>query len=83
MANCQKLLQKAQNGPAGLRFVEACDLAECYGFQLERVKGSHHIFSHPELRRNVNLQPDENGKAKKYQVKQILDAIEELEGNGG
>ncbi len=46
-----------------------------FGFQLDRINGSHHIFVHPEIPELVNLQ-DVNGKAKPYQVKQLLQLIE-------
>jgi hypothetical protein len=84
MANCDKLLQKAKNNPAGLRFAEACNLAECYGFQLSRRRGgSHHIYKYPGVMALINLQEDRNGKAKEYQVRQILDIIEELKTDKG
>ena len=72
----QKLLQKALSSPANLRFEEACSLARAFGFHLSRVKGSHHIFAHPSVRELVNLQ-EVKGKAKPYQVKQLLALVEE------
>jgi hypothetical protein len=30
-------------------------LAEAFGFRLSRVKGSHHIFVHPQVRELVNF----------------------------
>jgi hypothetical protein len=36
-----------------------------------RVKGSHHILSHPSCPYLLNLQPEGGGKAKGYQVRQI------------
>jgi predicted RNA binding protein YcfA (HicA-like mRNA interferase family) len=70
------LLQKALSSPANLRFEEACSLARAFGFHLSRVKGSHHIFAHPSVRELVNLQ-EVKGKAKPYQVKQLLALVEE------
>jgi len=69
--NPQKLLKKALASSANLRFEEACALARAFGFHLSRVRGSHHIFAHPNVRELVNLQ-EVNGKAKPYQVKQLL-----------
>ena len=66
MANCDKLLQKAKNNPADLRFTEICNLVECYGFELARTKGSHFMYKYPGRRELINLQ-DKNGKAKEYQ----------------
>ena len=71
----QKLLQKALSSPANLRFEEACSLARAFGFHLSRVRGSHHIFAHPSVRELVNLQ-EVKGKAKPYQVKQLLALVD-------
>ena len=46
-----------------------------FGFRLQRINGSHHIFAHPEVLELVNLQ-DVKGKAKPYQVKQLLQLVE-------
>ena len=73
--NPHKLLQKALSSPANLRFEEACALARAFGFHPSRVKGSHHIFAHPSVRELVNLQ-EVRGKAKPYQVKQLLVLVE-------
>ena len=73
--NPHKLLQRALSSPANLRFEEACALARAFGFHLSRVKGSHHIFAHPNVRELVNLQ-EVKGKAKPYQVKQLLALVE-------
>lgn len=73
--NPHKLLEKALASPANLRFEEACSLARAFGFHLSRVKGSHHIFVHPNARELVNLQ-DVRGKATPYQVRQLLQLVE-------
>lgn len=71
----KKILQKALASPNNLRFTEVRALAEVYGFKLSRIKGSHHIFVHPEIQELVNLQ-EVSGQAKAYQVKQLLQLIE-------
>jgi predicted RNA binding protein YcfA (HicA-like mRNA interferase family) len=73
--NPRKLLQKALSSPASLRFAEACALAGAFGFHLSRVSGSHHIFARQGVRELVNLQ-EVGGKAKPYQVKQLLELVE-------
>ncbi len=50
-------------------------LVEAFGFRLSRVKGSHHIFTHPRVNELVNLQ-NVRGKAKPYQVRQFLKLVE-------
>jgi predicted RNA binding protein YcfA (HicA-like mRNA interferase family) len=74
--NRKKLLQKALSSPANFRFDEVCDLALAFGFHLSRVKGSHHIFAHPNVHKLLNLQ-EVKGKAKPYQVRQLLALVEE------
>ena len=78
MANCDKLLQKARNNPAGLRFAELEKLAECYGFTLRRVTGSHHIYRAERRPERLVAQPLKGGKAKEYQVVQMLDIIDTI-----
>ncbi len=65
-----KLLQKLLFGSKNIRFPEAVECAELFGFQLARINGSHHIYIHPNVPKLINLQ-DVNGKAKPYQVKTI------------
>jgi len=78
MARCAKLLDKAINSPKNLRFEDLCALAKCYGWVFQRQFGSHHIYMHLRTGSLMNFQP-RNGKAKPTQVKQLLDAIEELD----
>lgn len=50
-------------------------LVQAFGFIISRVSGSHHIFTHSEIRELINLQ-DVKGMAKPYQVRQFLRLIE-------
>jgi hypothetical protein len=81
MSKCDKLLEKAKNSPNNFSFAEICQLAECYSFEFQRQSGSHLIYEHPTLtieqNRLMNFQ-DFKGKAKPYQVKQLLKAISYL-----
>jgi hypothetical protein len=77
MTSGPKLLAKALNDPSGLRFEEACRLAEAYGFALVRSKGSHFIYMHASYGRPLNLQRV-GAMAKPYQVRQLLNALWEL-----
>jgi len=78
MSKCDKLLEKARNAPNNLSFSDICFLAECHGFRFERQQGSHKIFKHPGLLlsdiRIMNFQ-NVRGKAKPYEVRQLLRAI--------
>jgi predicted RNA binding protein YcfA (HicA-like mRNA interferase family) len=71
----RKLLQKALTNPQNIRFNEMVILAEAFGFRLSRVRGSHHIFVHPQVAELVNLQ-EVKGKVKPYQVHQFLELVE-------
>lgn len=73
----RKLLLKALNSPQNLRFAELCTLALAFGYKLDRVRGSHHLFVHPQAERPLNFQ-EAGGRAKAYQVKQFLRDIEEF-----
>ena len=79
------LLTRARVAPQSLWFEEAVALALQLGFVEVRQHGSHRIFHHPiggRLRaafpRPLNLQVGRNGKAKGYQVKQLLQMAENL-----
>ncbi len=75
--NKRKLLRKVIAGAHNVRFAELCRLAEAFGYRLDRVNGSHHIFEHPAAERPLNFQ-NVGGKAKAYQVRQFLRDIEEF-----
>ena len=75
MTRKQKLLKRLLVSQTNVRFSEATALAEAFGFQLSRISGSHHIFTHPNVPQLLNLQ-DVRGEAKPYQVRQLLQLIE-------
>lgn len=78
MGKCQKIYARARASPANLRFEEACRLAECFGFQFVRQRGtSHRIYKYPGWTGLLNFQ-SVHGEAKDYQVKQLLEAIDDL-----
>lgn len=80
MAKCTKLIDKARQSAANLRFDEALALAKCLGFEHVRTNASHHYFKRPGLMQTVNLQPDRRdpSKAKKRQVEQLLKIYDEF-----
>ena len=75
MSRFVKLLLAVMRGTsdANLAFDDLCYVLRHLGFT-ERVKGDHHIFSHPDIEEIVNVQP-RDGKAKPYQVKQVRNII--------
>ena len=73
--NKRRLLARVAGNPAGARFEEMRSLVEAFGFQLARVKGSHHIYTRLGVPELVNLQ-NVGGMAKAYQVRQFLKIVE-------
>jgi predicted RNA binding protein YcfA (HicA-like mRNA interferase family) len=73
----RKILKKILSGSKNVRFDELIALAAAFGFELRRIRGSHHNLKHPKVPDLLSLQPDKNGKAKPYQAKQLLELAEE------
>ena len=83
MGKKRTIYQKAKESPANLSFNDLCKLAEQCGFILRKTKrkhnqgGSHKFYTHGTIERGImNFQPNK-GKAKPYQVKQLIDFIED------
>lgn len=70
-----KLLQRLLTNQKNVKFNDAVSCAEAFGFRLDRINGSHHIFVHDKIPELVNLQ-NVKGKAKSYQIKQLLQLVE-------
>ena len=71
-----KIWQALLEGSRNVRFDDLIRLAEAFGFELKRVAGSHHILAHPAMSDLLNLQPGPDGKAKPYQIKQLVAVVE-------
>ena len=74
--NRKRLLKKLSRGQyQNVAFKDMVNLVEGFGFKLDRVSGSHHIFYHPDIPELVNLQ-EVHGQAKPYQIKQVIKLVE-------
>ncbi len=75
MSKFDKLLQKILPGTSdkNIHFYDLIKLLNSLEFS-ERIKGSHHIFSKPEIEEIINIQPV-GTLAKPYQVKQVREII--------
>lgn len=75
MSQQNKLLIKILRGTSdsNIPFEQLCTLLKNLGF-VERIQGSHHIFTKEGVEDILNLQPKQ-GKAKAYQVKQVRNVI--------
>lgn len=74
--NRKKLLGRLSRGELrNVAFSEIVNLAEGFGFHLDRIQGSHHIFKHALISEMLNLQ-EVHGEAKPYQIRQLLRIVE-------
>ncbi|MEJ2007462.1 MAG: type II toxin-antitoxin system HicA family toxin [Acidobacteriota bacterium] len=75
MTTRTKILEKILRGTsdANLSFGDVRRVLQSLGFN-ERIRRSHHIFSHEGVEEILNLQP-KGAKAKPYQVKQVRHVI--------
>ena len=72
----RKLLKRLSEGQLkNVAFGDMINMVTGFGFRLDRVSGSHHIFLHPAIQELVNLQ-EVKGEAKPYQIRQFLRLIE-------
>lgn len=80
MASLDKTLAQMRASPAGVKFADLAKVCEHY-FGRPRQQGtSHQVYRLPwQGDPRVNIQND-HGKAKPYQVRQVLAAIDKLEG---
>lgn len=78
MSNAKKVLAKVLNGQAdaNIGFADLCNMLVKLDFKM-RVRGSHHIFEKEGIKDIVNLQRAGH-EAKKYQVKQVREFLEEI-----
>ena len=79
MARVEDIVEQMRRTPNSIRFADACRVCDHY-FGEPRQKGtSHRVYKTPwQGDPRVNIQGAKR-KAKAYQVKQILKAIERLE----
>ena len=79
MAASRKMLEQMRREPASVRFGDLKKVCEEYFGQPRQSGTSHAIFKTPWVGDpRINIQ-DDKGKAKVYQVRQVLLAIEKLE----
>lgn len=73
------LLAKMKQNPKGIRFAELCKVCDHYFGKPRKSGTSHRVYKTPWAGDpRVNIQ-NSRGKAKAYQVRQVLLAIERLE----
>ena len=79
MGKLEKILGRLAASPANIRFSELCKVCNRYFGKARQKETSHRIYKTPWADDpRINIQEDK-GKAKAYQVKQVLAAIKRLE----
>ncbi|MBC2711789.1 MAG: toxin HicA [Desulfosarcina sp.] len=79
MKNMHEKLKQLKNNPKDVKFADLSKVCEFYFGKPRQSGSSHRIFKTPwQGDPRVNIQ-NHKGKAKVYQVKQVLKAIERLE----
>jgi hypothetical protein len=80
MADTEKILDQMRREPASVRFAELLKVCEHFFGKPRQSATSHVIFKTPWIGDpRINIQNDK-GKAKAYQVRQVLLAIDKLKG---
>ena len=79
MRQVEDILKQLKQNPTNVRFSDLCKVCEHYFGKARQSGSSHRIYKTPwQGDPRVNIQ-NNKGKAKAYQVKQVLKAIERLE----
>ena len=83
MASIEDILAKMRRNPKGIRFNELTKVCDHFFGKPRRSGTSHRIYKTPWAGDpRVNIQ-NSRGKAKAYQVRQVLLAIDRLESSDG
>ena len=81
MSSLDKTLAKMRTAPQNVRYADLAALCAHYFGKPRQQGASHAVYKTPwPGDPRVNIQEGEAGKAKPYQVRQVLAAIDRLEG---
>jgi hypothetical protein len=79
MAKINDIIEGMKQNPKGVRFSDLCKVCEFYFGKARQDGSSHRVYKTPwQGDPRVNIQ-NKKGKARAYQVKQVLKALERLE----
>lgn len=76
MVKAAKLYQRLLAGHRAISFRDFEALLRAFGFEHVRTNGSHRQYVHPLVPRPFPVQP-EGKDAKRYQVREFLELVEE------
>ena len=60
-----------------ISFSDFLKLAKAFGFEVNRISGSHHSLYNTKIDVTFPIQPIGKNQAKAYQIKQLLEKIKE------
>lgn len=81
MAQIEKIIAAMGKSPTNVRFSDVVKVCDHYFGEARQQGTSHRVYKTPwPGDPRVNIQKGKQGKAKAYQVRQVLAAIEKLEG---
>jgi len=79
MPKIEEILAQMKHSPKGIHFQDLCKVCDFHFGKARQAGSSHRVYKTPwQGDPRVNIQND-NGMAKVYQVRQVLQAIERLE----
>jgi len=76
MSKIKKLVSAICENPIDVRYDDALKVANYIGFEKKGGSGSHTTYARAGEPVQLNFQEGKNGKAKPYQVKQLIQMIE-------
>ena len=83
MTSMEDIVKRMKQNPMGITFGELCKVCDSYFGKPRQSGTSHRVYKTAwQGDPRVNIQ-DAKGKAKPYQVRQVLSAIERLEKENG
>lgn len=79
MPSVERLLAEMRNNPRGVRFADLASVCRHFFGEPRQSGSSHQVYRTPwPGDPRVNIQ-DDHGRAKPYQVRQVIAAVEKLE----
>ena len=83
MASVDDIVERMRRNPKGIRFNELCRVCDHFFGKPRKSGTSHRVYQMPWAGDpRVNIQ-NSRGKAKAYQVRQVLLAVDKLESTDG
>lgn len=83
MGDIAAIVEHMRKAPASVRYADLCKVCDHYFGKARQESSSHRVYKTPwQGDPRVNIQNDK-GLAKAYQVRQVLKAIDKIEGEHG